>query len=131
MTISFSSLQRLALITASGLLCTSAALAITPSTLAEVQARFRQDMATCDSGQSIQYPVTCRLEARNALAAAKRGDLNDAPDVYQSNALQRCTAHQGSDRDDCEARMRGQGSVEGSVANGGVLRESVTTIPVR
>lgn len=123
--------HRLALAAVAGLLCASAGLAATPGALAEAQARYRQDIAACNSGQSNQDPATCRLEARNALAAAKRGDLNDDPGAYQQNALQRCAAHQGADRSDCEARMRGQGNVEGSAASGGILRESVTVVPVK
>ncbi len=114
-----------------GLLCASAAFAATPSAVSEAQARFRQDLAVCNSGQSNQDAATCRREARNALAAAKRGDLKSAPVDYQDNARQRCAAHQGSDRSDCEARMAGQGHVEGSVAEGGVLRQSVTVVPVK
>lgn len=123
--------HRLALAAVAGLLCASAGLATTPGALAEAQARYRQDMAVCSSGQSNQDPASCRREARNALAAAKRGELNDAPGTYEENARQRCAAHQGADRNDCEARMRGQGQVEGSAASGGILRESVTIIPVK
>lgn len=114
-----------------GLLCASAGLAATPGALAEAQARYRQDIAACNSGQSNQDPATCRLEARNALAAAKRGELNDAPDTYQQNARLRCAAHQGTDRSDCEARMRGEGTAQGSAASGGILRESVSIVPVK
>lgn len=124
-------LHQFSLAAAAGLLCASATLAATPGALAEAQARYKQDMALCNSGQSNQDPATCRLEAKNALAAAKRGELSDAPGVYQQNALQRCAAHQGSDRSDCEARMRGQGNETGSVANGGILRESVTIVPAK
>ena len=131
MTIASIPLHQLALATVAGLLCASAALAATPGAAAEAQARYRQDMAVCNSGQSNQDSATCRLEARNALAAAKRGELDDTPGVYQQNAMQRCAAHQGADRSDCEARMRGQGNVQGSVANGGILRESITIIPVK
>lgn len=114
-----------------GLLCAASALAAPPSALAQAQARYRQDIAACNSGQSNQDPATCRLEARNALAAAKRGDLNDDPGAYEQNARQRCAAHQGTDRSDCEARMRGEGNAQGSAASGGILRESVTIIPVK
>lgn len=130
MTITFIPLHLLPLVTVAALLCASAALAAPPGA-AEAQARYRQDMAICNSGQSNQDRATCRREARNALAAAKRGELNGDSSEYQHNAMQRCAAHQGADRSDCEARMRGQGSVEGSVADGGILRESVTTIPVK
>jgi len=123
--------NKFSLVAVAGLLCASAALAATPRALAEAQARYREDIAVCNSGQSNQTQATCRKEARNALAAAKRDNLSDTPNLYQQNALQRCAAHQGADRSDCEARMSGQGKVEGSVANGGILRESVTIVPVK
>lgn len=65
------------------------------------------------------------------MAAAKRGDLSSAPGVYEQNALRRCAVHQGSERSDCEARMRGQSHVDGSVSGGGILRESVTIVPAK
>ncbi|MDO8455873.1 MAG: hypothetical protein Q7T07_03050 [Burkholderiaceae bacterium] len=111
-------------------LSTSAALAVgaSPSN-DDAQARYRQDMAVCNSGQSNQSIATCRQEARNALAEARRGGLNDAPGQYQQNMLQRCNAFKGDDRNDCIVRM--QGSVEGSVGSGGVLREGVTIVPAK
>jgi len=114
------------------LMSVTGAMAATPSAVTEAQARYRQDMAVCNSGQSNQDPATCRREAGSALAEAKRGALNDAPGEYQLNALQRCSVHKvAEDRLACEARINGQGSTEGSVAAGGVLRESVTVTPVK
>ena len=111
------------------LLCATAVLAQNASASADAQARYRQDMEVCNSGKSNQDLATCRREARNALAEARRGGLNDVPNQYQQNALRRCAAQKGDDRTDCEARMRGAGNVEGSVAGGGILRESVTVVP--
>jgi hypothetical protein len=121
--------RNLALAVAGSLFCVTAALAADAGASADAQARYRQDMAVCNSGQSNQDVATCRREAKNALGEARRGGLNDAPDQYQQNALRRCSVHKGDDRTDCEARMRGEGSVEGSAASGGVLRESVTIVP--
>jgi hypothetical protein len=120
---------KLALAAVSTILCASAALAANPRAVAEAQARYQQDLAICNSDQSNQDRATCRREARNALAEARRGGLNDAPGQYQQNALQRCGALKGDDRTDCEARMRGEGSSEGSVGGGGILRQSVTVVP--
>jgi hypothetical protein len=91
------------------------------------QARFRAEMAVCASGQSNQTPATCREEAEHALAAARRGGLDDNQAAYPQNAAQRCEALAGSERADCQSRARGMGGVEGSVASGGILRETVTT----
>ena len=123
------SVRNVIVATCSALLYATIALAANTGALADAQARFRQDMAVCNSGNSNQELATCRLEAKNALAEARRGGLNDAPDQYQPNALRRCDAHQGDDRTACEARMLGAGRVEGRVSGGGVLRESVTVVP--
>lgn len=108
-----------------------AAQAIAASPAAEAQARFRADMAVCNSGQSNQDAATCRTEARNALAQARRGDLTSAPGQYVPNAMQRCSALKEADRSDCAARVRGEGTASGSVAGGGILRETVTVVPAK
>ena len=129
MSISRFPLHHIALVTAASLLCAFTAMAATPAALADAQARYRQDMALCNSGQSNQDPATCREEAQHALAAARRGELNDAPGQYEKNAMQRCEALKGDSRSACLARMRGEGSVEGSVAGGGILRQIETVVP--
>ncbi len=122
-------LHRLALATAVSLLGTFSACAETPAALADAQARYRQEMALCNSGQSNQDIATCREEAQHALASARRGGLNDVPGQYEKNAMQRCEALKGDDHNDCLARMRGEGIVDGSVTGGGILRQSVTVVP--
>jgi len=123
--------RQLALVAAGLALCASHSFAAPTGAMADAQARYRQDMALCSSGQSNQSPQTCRLEARNALAEARRGGLDDAPDSYTGNTLRRCAAHEALDRAACEARMRGEGTVTGTVRGGGILRESVTVVPTR
>ncbi len=114
------------------LACTMAAAQAGPSQAsAEAQARYRADMAVCASGQSNQPVNVCRTEARNALAEARRGGLNDAPSEYARNAVLRCEEFLGDDRTACEARVRNPTRLEGSVEGGGVLRETVTVTPVR
>jgi hypothetical protein len=123
--------RNLALAGANVLLCAAFVLPVAASPASDAQARYRQDMATCNSGQSSQDPDTCRLEARNALADARRGGLNDAPGTYTSNALQRCSGLPGNDRNDCESRVRGEGRSEGSVDGGGIMRETTTVVPAK
>ncbi len=126
------SLSTLVLAAASLLMATSHANAAGNSNSAEAQTRYRQDMAVCSSGQSNQDMATCRREAGNALAAARRGGLTTATGAFVQNANLRCTAHEGMDRSTCEARMRGEGTTSsGSVGGGGILRESVTVVPSR
>lgn len=109
--------------------CASGVLAASPGDAATAQARYRQDMAVCNSGQSNQDRTTCRQEASHALAEARRGGLNDAPGQYQQNAVQRCAAHKDDDRRACEARMMAPAGVDGSVSEGGIMRESITVTP--
>ena len=123
--------RQLTLAASSLLLCIASALPAFADTAREAQTRFRQDMAACNNGQSNQDSATCRLEARNALADAKRGSLNDVPGKYTSNSIQRCSALEGNNRSDCESRMRGEGRIEGSVGSGGIIRETVTVVPAR
>ena len=98
---------------------------------ADAEGRYRQDMSVCNSGLSHQAAGTCRTEAHNALAEAKRGRLNDESDQYSRNAVRRCAAFQGDERTACEARVFNPSRVDGSVAGGGLLRESVIQIPAR
>ena len=120
--------RALTAIAAVTLVCSAAALAAPAS---EAQARYRQDMAACNSGQSQQDPAACRHEAGSALAEARLGRLNNAPGRYRQNALRRCEVHQGDDRLACEARMGANGTAEGSAASGGMLREGVTIAPAK
>ena len=123
-------LRHLVLIAAASLLGATAAMAASADTPSDAQTRYRHDMAVCTSGQSNQAIATCRLEATNALAAARRGSLSAAaPDQYQENALQRCDAHQGDDRIACVARILGEGNVESGVMDGGLLRKSILVVP--
>ena len=50
------------------------------------QARYRSEMAVCESGRSNQDAATCRIESHNALAAARQGVLTDPPGQYGGNA---------------------------------------------
>ncbi len=95
----------------------------------EAMTRYRQEMSVCNTGQSNQDVGTCRTEARNALAESRRNGLTNPAGQMQSNMMMRCSAHEGDDRRACEMRMGTQGSTEGSVAAGGILRQSTVTVP--
>ena len=85
----------------------------------------------CD-GQK-QDAAACRREAGAARDEARHGGLTSpTPADEQKNALERCKAQPPRDQNECEARVRGTGntSTEGSVMDGGVLRETVTPVPV-
>lgn len=99
--------------------------------LSEAQARYQQDRAACISGQSYQDRATCLREAGAALEEAKHGRVGDSDSVYEQNRLVRCDRVAASDREDCVRRMRGEGTVSGSVESGGIYRELRTTVPVQ
>ncbi|HRN76911.1 hypothetical protein [Ottowia sp.] len=67
-----------------------------------------------------------RMEKRNA----QPGQLTAvSAEQATANALQRCANLPPFYKSDCEARVRGQGQVSGSVIGGGLVKESVTTMP--
>jgi hypothetical protein len=95
----------------------------------ELTARYQQDLAECEAQQATQDLAACRLEARNALAEAKRNLLSDTTaNLFEKNQLRRCRVFKGDDREACEARVRGEGSSTGSVQGGGILREVVRPV---
>jgi hypothetical protein len=99
--------------------------------LADAQARYKQDRAACIAGQTNQDRATCLKEAGAALSAAKRGNLVEGQNTYEQNRMLRCDRLAGADRDDCLRRMRGEGTVSGSVEGGGIYRELRTTVPAQ
>ena len=107
-----------------GFLLLSAACALAFSTLAPAQgtrSTYAQDRAFCNSGQSAQDRQTCLREAGAAAQEAPRGNLTEAPDA---NKFARCDYHKDpNDREYCIRRMKGEGTVSGSVEGGGLLRE--------
>jgi hypothetical protein len=108
------------------------ALAAEPArgTDADAQARYQRDRAACMAGQTTNEDrATCLREAGAALAEARRGNLTDGDGQLRQNAKDRCKVLTGDERADCIARMNGAGTVSGSVAGGGVLREKVTIVP--
>lgn len=86
---------------------------------------YNSEVHACMTGKTQQDRATCLKEARNAAAEKARGRLEN----YAENATARCSVHTLSDdRAACQARVLGAGasSVEGSVAGGGLLRETET-----
>lgn len=91
---------------------------------------YQREVAVCDHIQ--QDRASCIREAGAARQAAARGQLTAAPD-YTQNALARCQPQPPSERMACEQRVLGTGetAIQGSVLGGGVIRETVTPIPMR
>ena len=93
----------------------------------DTSGQYQSEVRACMSGRTAADQATCLKEARNAEAERKRGRLENAG-VFQANARARCNALSGEDKAACEARMMGYGTVSGSVAGGGVLREVETVV---
>lgn len=93
----------------------------------DARSRYEQERAACLSGQSGQERSSCLREAAAARAEAGRGGTaGENAAAYARNARLRCERLPAEQRDDCLARMEGQGTTSGSVAGGGILRELVT-----
>lgn len=106
----------------------AAPLAASAADTGSAAANYRQERQKCLTGQTHQDRATCLKEARNAYADARRGRLDhgETPAQLTTNALKRCSVHPAADREACERMVRGEGSVNGSVEGGGILREMRT-----
>jgi hypothetical protein len=116
---------------AAGAMLVAGMAAAAGGSLSEAQARYENDRAACNSGQSNQDRATCLREAGAALQEAKRGQLGDGQTSYEQNQTVRCNSLKGDDREDCLRRMHGEGTVSGSVEGGGIYRELRTTVPAK
>ena len=117
------------LLLALGLATAQAAQAAPGKARADADGSYARERAVCLSGQSQQDRNTCLTEARNAAAEQRRGSLGNSNDDFAANAMARCEVFRDSDdKAACQARMQGRGTVTGSVAAGGVLREVETAI---
>jgi hypothetical protein len=98
---------------------------------AEAAARYEKERAACLDGTSQQERSACLKEAGAALAEARRARLGSAEDAaaLRRNAVQRCEAVRAEDRESCRAMALGEGTVSGSAAAGGVIKELVTIEP--
>ena len=105
-----------------------AALAAAPAGSDSAAERYHRERAACLAGQTSQDRATCLKEAGAALAEARRGTLDSGLDAsaLAANRLLRCQRQPAAQRLDCERLARGEGSQQGSVAAGGVIRELVT-----
>ena len=96
-----------------------------------VPSNYERERAACMNGSSQQDRATCLKEAGAARDEARRGHLgaNAKESGIQANATARCNALPAKDRDDCIARINGAGTTSGSVKEGGIYSELVTTTP--
>jgi hypothetical protein len=94
----------------------------------DTSGQYTSEVQACMQGKTAEDQATCLKEARNAQADKKRGQMNDSSGSYAANARARCNVLSGEDKAACEARMLGYGTVSGSVAGGGVMREVETVV---
>lgn len=93
------------------------------------RSRFLQERAACLSGQSHQPRDVCLREAGAAYDQARQGRLGPAdPDRLAANALARCAVRPADQKEMCERMVRGEGTVTGSVEEGGFVREIATRV---
>jgi len=112
-----------------GLFSSVTAHAAEPSRPADARKVYQYDRADCMSGLAGPDRTTCLREAGAALDEAKRGKLADPNTDFEHNRVARCDYLKEPDKGYCLRRMRGEGTVSGSVEGGGILRELVVTVP--
>lgn len=94
----------------------------------EARSRYQEERARCMQSAA-EDQKACLREAGAALQASRRGQLNEDESNFDKNRLARCAYLPEADRPDCERRMRGEGTVSGSVEGGGIYRELRTIVP--
>lgn len=103
------------------------ALSVAAQDRSEKMRRFEADRQACLLGRTGQAYDNCIREAQAVLAEPPGTTAPVSAEEIQRNALARCDAQTGDDRKACVARIQGEGTVSGSVAGGGILRERITT----
>lgn len=101
----------------------TSAFAATGGAQASVDAVYNKERAACLAGRTGQDQKTCLKEAAAAREEARRGHLKTAnEEELANNALLRCQRVAEEDRQDCRAMVLGQGTRDGSVQTGGILK---------
>lgn len=112
------------------------ALTIAPAASAQTAATstldatgdFKSEMASCARRATAQARKLCIAEARTAETARRAGKLDNHGANFQANALRRCEVFKvADDRAACEMRVK-SARVDGSVIEGGILREAQITL---
>ncbi len=100
------------------------------TSMADMQARYKEDLQRCQTLTDPEAQRTCRREAGAALQEARRNRLVNQQADPAANASARCQRLPAEQRADCERLMSDSSAVEhGSVSGGGVLRELTITVP--
>ena len=100
---------------------------------AAAKSTYQKERADCEAGRSAEDRATCLREAAAAQEERKRNRLDNNGSLRQ-NAVERCNLVPPKDKADCLARIEGPNQpnqttrISGSVAGGGLIRETTTTI---
>ena len=90
------------------------------------QSDYDRDLAACQDGRPDDQKAACLREAAAAQAERAKGVLGQDDRALLENARRRCDPLPPDQKADCLSRVGGQGSVEGSVREGAIIRETVT-----
>jgi len=93
------------------------------------QSTYEQDRAACMRSDSQHERTSCLREAGAVRAQGANRAPGVTPEARMDNAMKRCVDLPPENRGTCERMVRGEGSVSGSVAGGGQIRELVTPVP--
>jgi len=92
-----------------------------------VMETFHRDLAECMKMTGADARHDCRRDAYAARDEARKGTLIPGA-KFEQNKFLRCDVHKDpAEHEYCMRRMRGEGTVSGSVEGGGLLRE--LTVP--
>lgn len=96
----------------------------------QAQDQYKLDVERCRSGQTAQDEATCMREAGAALQEARRNRLVRGTTSFDENQRARCDRLSGTEREDCMSLMSDPSpETQGSVAGGGILRQTTITVP--
>lgn len=94
-----------------------------PKSVDPARLTYEREKADCMMGRTAEPRALCLKEAGAAYAEARRGRLASSGDEaaqWRANAARRCEVQKGDMRGDlCLRRVAGEGTVSGSVAQGG------------
>lgn len=104
------------------------AFAAGPATPTDARAQVHRSRPACTPVRGDER-ANCLSEASTLFASTRPSHPDENPEQLARNALRRCEPLREPDRQDCVARIQGQGTTTGSVAGGGIYRELVTREP--
>ena len=122
------------IVVGAGATCAAVPAHAAEAAAATAKPTYTKERADCEAGRTAEDRATCLKEAGAAEQERKRNQLDNAGSARQ-NAIERCNLVAAKDKADCLARVQGPTApnqtvtTSGSVAGGGVIRETTTTTP--